>query len=454
MSDLYSEYKTKIFVDSNVILEAKGLKDLPWSDVDQTGPILVLLVPTVLREVDSKKRDGRLGVRAREFNRQLAPLVDGASILNVTSTPVRVDLALASCGRVDWEKLGDLDPTQGDDRLVAECLHAIGDFDERVLASQDMNPLVVAKRHGIKPVRLPDGWLPKPDASPQEKKVMQLQNRIRELEKTEPEFKVSFTVRPDPVNPVQIAPLTEADEESFIRKIVEWNPEPVQETGFMRVDYDSSLSRRYEKYKEITVPAYVRTYARSMEILLGQARFKLLIRSSGSVPAQSVKIDLTIVGGWFNEKPIIVPYRGPSAPTKQSSLLLGHHPPYQVEGLSIRVGKHEFDVDEPARDDAFSASCEDFRHGDTWEYEGALWIDPRFTGEPLVVVKVTAANLHGHKVMRFPLTTSVRHASFPELIDLESGELLWDAPVVDELRRAVDEEGVDVAWRYFEYLGE
>ena len=62
---------TYAFLDTNVILEGKPLAELPWSDIDPRGPILVLLTTTVLSEVDSKKRDGRLGVHARKFNRLL-----------------------------------------------------------------------------------------------------------------------------------------------------------------------------------------------------------------------------------------------------------------------------------------------------------------------------------------------------------------------------------------------
>lgn len=55
MDNEYADFPTKIFLDSNVILECLPLKNLPWSEIDPIGPILILVTPTVLREVDSKK---------------------------------------------------------------------------------------------------------------------------------------------------------------------------------------------------------------------------------------------------------------------------------------------------------------------------------------------------------------------------------------------------------------
>jgi hypothetical protein len=58
MTNKYKHYSKKVFLDSNIILEALPLLALPWKDVDALGPILILLTPTLLKEIDSKKKMG------------------------------------------------------------------------------------------------------------------------------------------------------------------------------------------------------------------------------------------------------------------------------------------------------------------------------------------------------------------------------------------------------------
>jgi hypothetical protein len=52
-----SSYSTILFMDSMVALEGKPLPNQPWGEIDQAGPILVLVVPQVLAEIDKRKLD-------------------------------------------------------------------------------------------------------------------------------------------------------------------------------------------------------------------------------------------------------------------------------------------------------------------------------------------------------------------------------------------------------------
>ena len=60
----WSQFKTIAFIDSNIALECLALEQLPWSEIDSSSPILVLVAPTVLQEVDAKKNHARLGDHA------------------------------------------------------------------------------------------------------------------------------------------------------------------------------------------------------------------------------------------------------------------------------------------------------------------------------------------------------------------------------------------------------
>ena len=53
--DPYAGYAATIFLDANIVLEGKPFAELPWSEIHSEGPILVLFLPQVLREIDDKK---------------------------------------------------------------------------------------------------------------------------------------------------------------------------------------------------------------------------------------------------------------------------------------------------------------------------------------------------------------------------------------------------------------
>ena len=73
-------YDRVVLIDSQVVLEAKPLEQLPWADLFQ-GSILLLVARQVQTEIDRRKNDGRLGQRARAFNR----LLDGFIVSRVPS---------------------------------------------------------------------------------------------------------------------------------------------------------------------------------------------------------------------------------------------------------------------------------------------------------------------------------------------------------------------------------
>ena len=110
----YDNYKVKAFLDTNIILEGRPLPELPWEEIDIAGPILALITPTAIREIDSKKQDGRIGKRAREFNRMIASVAAGGPPIVIRESAPRVDLALSRALRIPWDKHDDLDPDDGD----------------------------------------------------------------------------------------------------------------------------------------------------------------------------------------------------------------------------------------------------------------------------------------------------------------------------------------------------
>lgn len=442
MDDEYSEFPTKIFIDSNVVLEALPLKDLPWSEIDPIGPILILLTPTLLSEVDSKKRDGRLAVRAREFNRLVAPIAEHGQPINLVADTPRVDIVIARCHRIDWNSYDDLDPSQGDARIIAEVLNVQGVPEEqRLVVSQDINPLFMAQRHGLKTHHVSDNWLPRPEPSPQEKEIAKLKGQVREYAKTEPQFDIKFEMQPGAVEVHQVHKLTESEVSMMVRDIIAANPKQEQKQDLLSyMQYDSSLNDRYAKYEHKTVPDFVRGYHKKLELMFGQIPFTLVVENIGKVRADHANIDVQIVGGWFNTKPIHAGLR-PSAPKAKNPL--SHTPLFRPTPTQRAVGRHEIEINEPRRSEQFSAQCADFRHGQKWVFSGVVWLDPHQEKEIVIIVKVTAANLHGEICMPFKLDKSVLFSRASDLVDINSGKVVKDYYVKSLVDEAIKENKYD-----------
>lgn len=436
MNDEYADFPVKIFIDSNVVLECLPLKDLPWSEIDPVGPILILVTPTFLREVDSKKRDSRLGVRAREFNRLIAPIAEHGQPISIVSGTPRVDIAIARCRRIDWGSYDDLDSLQGDERIIAEVLNVKGvPKEQRRIVSIDIYPLNIAQRHGLKTHRVSDSWLPQLGPNPQEKEIEKLKKQLKEFEKTEPQFEIKLEMQAMPVEVLQIQELTEGEISMLTMEIVAANPKPEQKQDRLHyLQHDSSLDDRYAKYEHKTVPSFVRDYHKKLELLFGQIPFSLTVKNTGKVRADHANIDIRIVGGWFNVKPIFSGFR-PSAPRiKYPHLPLSHSRTSQRV-----VGRHEIEINKPCRSEQFSAQCEDFRQGQEWKFSGVAWLDPHQGSEVVIIVKITAANLHGEFSTPFKLNKSVLTCRVFDLVDIKSGKVMKDyyvKPLIEDAIKA------------------
>ena len=246
----YQFYKLFVFIDSNIILEAKPLSELPWEEIDKDGPILVLVSPTVLREIDSKKRDGRLAVRARDFNRRMAQILDDGESISLRASQPRVDMNFSSNGKIDWEKYAHLDPNEGDCKVVAEILNAKHiDLSLAIVLSQDIAPLLYASYYNLRRMRASESWLQAPEQSPLEKENAKLRRQVADFSKTEPEIDVDLEF---PSNPeiYRVEKLEVEQQMNLIVRIQELNPRVEQSNSAWGVG--SSIGYDYS-YNENTI---------------------------------------------------------------------------------------------------------------------------------------------------------------------------------------------------------
>jgi hypothetical protein len=302
MSIHWQQYPVVAFIDSNIALECSAIDGLPWKDISPTGPILVLVVPTVMQEVDAKKNHARLGDHARRFNRILRPLLAGQSTVLVRELPApRVEIALADCTRFDWEQYPVLDRDEPDARVVAQALSAQGPSPEaRVVVSQDIRPLHLATRHGLNIHQVRETWLRPKEVSEAEKKANKLQRELDAMKAREPQLSLHLSTSQPSVDVRRIKALAPEERQAIQETIIRQSPMPDQEhSGLTSImgDYDHTLSERYAKWERNKVPHFARDYERKIELNYGQLKIRFRIENTGKVPAESLLIRLTARGG-------------------------------------------------------------------------------------------------------------------------------------------------------------
>ena len=433
--DIISDnYKVKAFLDTNIILEGRPLSELPWQEVDADGPILALITPTVIKEIDSKKQDGRLGKYAREFNRLIAPVAAGGSPIIIKDSSPRVEIALSSTVRIPWKEYNDLDPEDSDSCIVAEVLHAKGmKADGKLLVSHDIKPIAFASNYDLPTLHVSDEWLRQPEPHPKDREIQKLKHQLKEYEVTEPAFEITMElIDKEAVEIVQIEDLTDDERASIYSRILELNPKVTQSTFYgMNVDipsHDYSYDKKFDAYLK-QVPVFVANYAQNLERLFNQARISLRVRNVGKVQAENILLEVSVTNGWIHDRFAFVSPQGPSAPKPENSLF----PMHRFNSIvPSRIGRPEFGFREaPKCGRHFSVTCEDFRHGQEYNFQGVVSMDARSNNTAELTINVTASNFRGVSNEFKIIQRKIERLHVSRLIDMSSLKINGPLPMQD-----------------------
>ena len=428
-----SGYDRLFALDTQMIFEARPLTQLDWSTISN-GPILLLVLPQVSAEVDARKRDGRLGLRARDLNRLLEPSIESGGAAMLTEEPVRIDIAYVPAGRIDWERLEDLERDNGDDRIVAQAMHALVDDPARVeVMSFDSRPRAAARRHGLKAVKPDESWLLDPEPSPTDRRVAELEQRVRLLQASEPQLRIGIRMLHEPpLVRFRLAPLPAETVDPVTRMILAKHPR--QHTGGFMVHglhTNSHYDEDYDDYaaalKAIDVPNIHLGVARQFS----QYGFEVTIENVGVLAAEHDTVELRSGNAVLHDGPYVVDVFGPPPPSTQSDFLINI--PRLSHNLA-RTDRTSFGIEESDDPDVqVEYRCQDFRHGRVQTLTAVIEPIER-TGEPAhIEVRVTAGNMRGDVVERLIVPATNQERPLGELIDLDNLQLREAPPIRDLL---------------------
>lgn len=282
-----STYDNVVIIDTQVVLEAKPLDQLPWNELFP-GSVLLLVCRQVQGEIDAKKNYGRIGKRARAFNTLLDRFIETRDPSPVIPAP-RIDVALVANGRIDWSALDDLDRDDGDDRIVAQMLNALVDDRARlVLLSHDTRPRDAALTHGLRAVKPSESWLRDPEPSPDQRRITDLEGKVRLLSADQPRIEV--VIQPASAAPWRFLSVGQASSEE-LKLVLEAEfanaPEPtgLDPFGFRSLSHDSGHGERLAEWRDrmrVDIPLMHAGLTR----LFAQQRIKVSIENVGTVSAQ------------------------------------------------------------------------------------------------------------------------------------------------------------------------
>lgn len=430
----YDYYKVKAFLDTNIILECRPLAELPWEEIDSNGPILALMTPTAIKEIDSKKQDGRIGKRAREFNRLIASVAAGGPPIVIRDSAPRVELALSRAVRIPWDQHDDLDPSDGDSCIVAEVLHAkdMGAAG-KLIVSHDIKPIAFASNYDVPTLHVSDSWLRHPEPHPKDREIQKLTQRLVQYQMAEPAFEIGLElIDADPVALVRIEDLTDAERSMIESRIQDLNPPQDQARNTYGIlpgigNYDHSYGERFKAYRK-RVPVFMANYAQRLERLFNQARFRLKVVNTSNVQAENLLVEVGVTYGWLHDRFVFVSPQGPMKPTPRETPII---PMTNLRSMiPPRVGRHEFEYKEaPNCGRAFSVTCADFRHRQEYVFEGVVSFDARAVDTTEISVGVTASNFRGTADDVKAIERKIETLHVSKLIDLNALKITVPVPM-------------------------
>ena len=297
------------FPDTNIFIHFQTFNEVDWNKLLETPQVCLVITPVVFDELNKFKDDSR-DERRRKRVRTILPLLEKYldQVEQDNPAPVRpgvVIIDLTDEPMVDWQALR-LDPTIGDDRLLASMLEFIdGHPGARVVfVADDLLARRKAKRRGIEVLK-PDGLIERKElASPQEAEIKELRGKLQAYENRAPKVNLAFYENGNTSSHVVRAFGEGRTAELTAAKIDLSLEQEKQKLDEIAASAPKDAERSWVRDYISECKDYLRDLKIEMEKLLMKsygepARLALIFQNTGSAPIEEVDIDLYFPAGSF-----------------------------------------------------------------------------------------------------------------------------------------------------------
>jgi hypothetical protein len=336
--------KTAAFVDTNTFLHFRPIPELEWLRILGSNEVTIIIVPIIIRQLDTQKdMNDRKAIRRRAASRltwirELLRIGRHTAIregVSVRLEPREPELDLPAY---------HLSRAVDDDLLLASII----EYRERhpaervVLVTADIGLMVKASHHNVEVVELlKDARLPE-EVDPDEARIRELEQQVRELESSRPDLRLRFADGPERGTFRLPRPVSASAEEidrrmaairrrypklgeqpqateanSALYLLIATYQNPMTRLSSEQISsYDKALDNYFEKYRQFLprLIEFENESARIIEINVG-------LENRGTALAEDIDILLKFPNGFKLLTEALEPPRGPSPPEKPKPFL-------------------------------------------------------------------------------------------------------------------------------------
>jgi len=311
---------TTIFVDTNFLLHAKPLRDIPWETRHERPTVRI--VRTNVRELDRHK-DLHPKKHLRERALKALQVIERSTQQKILRHDV--DLVVDNRGpQLDFDQF-ELDANSLDDLLIASVLEYRAEHPNEtiVLYTHDVGPRLTAQRLGIDARPIPADDLLPPQKDDAERENERLKRELHELRAAAPQLSVTMNGETEVVTVTTlvagVADLSDDDvnEQAAAARAklpaFERTAEAALHPGFERIngklvldldrtpseiDYDAIAAGEYDRYERACVryekeyAAYLRERRDVLEARSRTIAIQLDLHNSGGRPGDDIRVEL------------------------------------------------------------------------------------------------------------------------------------------------------------------
>ena len=330
LSKALNAMKAVLFLDTNIFMQFPDIRSPKWRELVDADEIELVVSPPVQREISRFKSQGnaRRAKKAREANTLFGQVLrEKGRRLAVSQEGVLLSIAFSVGHRRNElvATLGGREPEDGEQAVVAEALLYKREHTDLkvVLLTDDILAMAFAEEHGLEYMEPLEEWRLEPEPDESQKKITDLERKLKALEKPLPKIEVEVRVNSSKVDTKGAVTLTSLDEttdsevEELLVKLSERYPvkrsfpksraelqgrEALLLSGMY--DYSPPTEDEIKEYQDVAYPKWleqVRKWAKEAEAFLTKEQRDILVEfsisNSGETPLLSCVTEFFVHDG-------------------------------------------------------------------------------------------------------------------------------------------------------------